>query len=808
MLITRLLSPMTVDRYVQICTQQFPQYRNHVGLLDRSLKTLMECNGDGVRALAEMSKSTSEELEVVSWSSKEAKALEKTVLEVGAEMRTLKRAVPTKKPGEIVRHFYQWKCTKLKEQFEEQRRLESSAEKGAPPVPDHSTRAVSPSMSLWDDGDGTQASSAQPNASNGPSFATSAQQQARVCKMCAATSSSVWYKGPYSWVNRRLCVDCGLYWRKYAAETPTEIVTRKREHAADDAALGVAPPVKALKTSRTDSVKGSPAVATPPPTSARILVARERPSKCSICKAGHPLELLKECEQCSLSVHQGCYGLVNEEVNNHRDPWYCDACSNERSLDAALVPRCILCPPPPRMPAPPPPEAIAPPPPRKVGRPPKNPPPSVPRDPVAAAAAAAYKSAVSAPLSQLDAFKPTECNNWVHLVCATYIPEILFTDPLRMKPIEGAGNLPRWRYEALCDLCKKHEGACVSCAEPACKRTFHVSCASQQPKFSMGLDMTPVKVSRRDTVTTANFQGETGHLTAVVYCDAHKDVADSRELIGMYETDDEHEPLQRPKEELHESDQGDLTNEDGLQGAGPPLTAAQIYAVSHKNVRSYPISSTSATAASLHPDANTYPLLRRAKRFDGVFGGWPGSTAGRRSTTAFAHSSVRTSARPSLEGMHSAPTDGDTSNEVKTSPAGTRNGNVVKMSVALNGRHHDHDSASPSTSDVENRQRSTACVRCGTAFSPYWWDVPRDVDEQDEDEPIHGQDGHADAHGSSQTPKWLLAYRARASSRHVNGTTSPPDPQSSNSARGLAHKKHTDALCVRCRHAVRPPLAT
>lgn len=56
------------------------------------------------------------------------------------------------------------------------------------------------------------------------------------------------------------------------------------------------------------------------------------------------------------------------------------------------------------------------------------------------------------PLTALDAVKPTECNNWTHLICAVWMPEVLFSDTERMKMVEGAGNLPVWRYSAVSDL--------------------------------------------------------------------------------------------------------------------------------------------------------------------------------------------------------------------------------------------------------------------------------------------------------------------------------------------------------------------
>ncbi len=45
---------------------------------------------------------------------------------------------------------------------------------------------------------------------------------------------------------------------------------------------------------------------------------------------------------------------------------------------------------------------------------------------------------VKAPLGALDAFKPTECNNWAHVLCSVFIPEVVFSDTTRLKTVDPA----------------------------------------------------------------------------------------------------------------------------------------------------------------------------------------------------------------------------------------------------------------------------------------------------------------------------------------------------------------------------------
>lgn len=80
----------------------------------------------------------------------------------------------------------------------------------------------------------------------------------------------------------------------------------------------------------------------------------------------------------------------------------------------------------------------------------------------------------------LDVFKPTERNNWVHLVCALFMHECSVGDVARYHPVEGVGALPHWRYRALCEICHRPTGACVECSANGCERKFHVSCAWAQ----------------------------------------------------------------------------------------------------------------------------------------------------------------------------------------------------------------------------------------------------------------------------------------------------------------------------------------
>ena len=552
-------SEKVLNAYVQAVQAHFktvPPY--HVDLLNRALATFIEKEGDPVQALMSMSAMNTKQLRIDHWTSKEAKQFESGIAQVNSDMKQLKKYIPTKKVHEIVRYFVVWKMARIKADLEasQQQSQVKPASTGskkdkasgagrnvsaattttaaAPAAPKPTTsRAVSPSLSVYGD-----------DAPAGPTTS---------CAMCSTTLSRIWYKGPASLSNRVLCVNCGIYWRKYAAETfnPDLVSVNTRNKSAAAAAatagedgLGVAPPSKLARTSRDG--KGSTPATSPVPL-APPPVPKPEPLKCVMCKRIEPKKKLAQCRQCSLSVHQGCYGLTDAEIE--MDVWLCDPCNNEKTQEAALLPRCILC------------STAA----QEVaatnsakyaaavagagegkarGRPKAS--------AVAAAAAAAAEegikkeagssgvsaNAIKAPLGALDAFKPTECNNWAHVLCSVFMPEVVFSDTARLKTVESCGNLPTWRYESLCCICNIARGACVTCSEASCRKTFHVSCAhNQQPGFTLAFEIIPVKSTRREVIPTLTFKGETGHMVPQIWCKEHKEIAKSKKLYDLAEVD-------------------------------------------------------------------------------------------------------------------------------------------------------------------------------------------------------------------------------------------------------------------------------
>lgn len=68
------------------------------------------------------------------------------------------------------------------------------------------------------------------------------------------------------------------------------------------------------------------------------------------------------------------------------------------------------------------------------------------------------------PVHPREPLKRTANNNWVHVTCALFTPEVKFGDAKALCPSEGIGSIDHARYDEECKICHlKNIGACVSC---------------------------------------------------------------------------------------------------------------------------------------------------------------------------------------------------------------------------------------------------------------------------------------------------------------------------------------------------------
>lgn len=67
------------------------------------------------------------------------------------------------------------------------------------------------------------------------------------------------------------------------------------------------------------------------------------------------------------------------------------------------------------------------------------------------------------PVNPREPLKRTADNNWVHATCAVWTPEVKFGNAKALEPSEGIPSIPRSKYDEVCQVCNKKDGACVSC---------------------------------------------------------------------------------------------------------------------------------------------------------------------------------------------------------------------------------------------------------------------------------------------------------------------------------------------------------
>lgn len=222
--------------------------------------------------------------------------------------------------------------------------------------------------------------------------------------------------------------------------------------------LDVVQQVKAAAAARGRSQggRGAAAKADSGSDSEELLTDNDDGIYCSVCGEGdaHRRDPIVFCDGCNMTVHASCYGFpLSRAVPEGDEEWYCEVCrdvaarggkggkgrrggaagagsggsaGNSKRVSAlAPAARCALC--------------------EKGG----------------------------------GALKRTTDWRWAHIACALYVPECYFHQDEGREPIDLSRVPPR-RRQLKCGLCRRGGGACVSCAEPGCTQSFHVSCAQEK----------------------------------------------------------------------------------------------------------------------------------------------------------------------------------------------------------------------------------------------------------------------------------------------------------------------------------------
>ncbi|OLL21929.1 Lid2 complex component snt2 [Neolecta irregularis DAH-3] len=293
------------------------------------------------------------------------------------------------------------------------------------------------------------------------------------CKFCSTTRSEIWKKAPGPSTNESipaLCTSCATLWRKYADTYEPKVDKIKKRKAEEEISEDGTIVKKKSKNGRKKSLAEKD-------DKKEAEDLEEPPKLCNICAVSEPLSFMATCETCKMSVHEGmcedsdfsqylgCYG-----IQNSFNRWKCDVCVNEKAPEVSLIYDCVLC------------------------------------------------SQISEERQPPHPLKRTIGNNWAHITCAVWIPEIRFGDVTLLEPIEGIGSLPTARWKSICSICKIETGACTNCH--SCHIPFHTTCAIQAG-YTVGFDIQPIKTSRKDQVITVSFGGESGHMSPAIWCRNH-----------------------------------------------------------------------------------------------------------------------------------------------------------------------------------------------------------------------------------------------------------------------------------------------
>ncbi|PPQ65251.1 hypothetical protein CVT24_011406 [Panaeolus cyanescens] len=144
-------------------------------------------------------------------------------------------------------------------------------------------------------------------------------------------------------------------------------------------------------------------------------------STCAVCddSEGENSNAIVFCDGCNLAVHQDCYGVPYIPEGQ----WLCRKCTV--SPESAVS--CVLCP------------------------------------------------------NEGGAFKQTTNGEWIHLLCAIWIPETRVVNEVFMEPISGVERISKQRWKLRCSICdSRDDGACIQCAKSTCFLAFHTTCARKE----------------------------------------------------------------------------------------------------------------------------------------------------------------------------------------------------------------------------------------------------------------------------------------------------------------------------------------
>ncbi|KAL5087595.1 hypothetical protein Trisim1_007638 [Trichoderma cf. simile WF8] len=543
-------------------------------LRDAAVETLYREDFDESKALTVLSKKPRIEFKEPNLSPAEVKRFEEGVSKFGSELHLVMKHVKTKSPGEIVRHYYAWKKSERGQQVwgtfpgrkgkKQAKREDAAASKLADDVANDdddsafdADKAVQKKRSFicqfcnrTNDRQWRRAPNPLPGLVNDQGLKGSGKDKAgnqyvvALCRRCAElwrryairyevieeVAKKVAQAGGRAWKRKQdeellkelqLAQELG-YMTPERAPTPSKAASqplesqeppRKKLKAAADKEADATPSDSGSTTSAVPAKKKEKAVAEPP---AAPEMPKPRILPCAICDQMEPMgDQHLSCRECRLTVHRNCYGVIDHKVQGK---WVCDMCANDKSPQVSIQYKCVLCPVEhtehdfvelPKLTH------------HKKKMSEKDREREKMEVQQARKAAEFYRKKqedMNRPVNPREPLKRTADNNWVHVTCAVWTPEVKFGNAKAMEPSEGIPSIPRSKYDEICQACNQQGGACVPCHQ--CRAPYHVECARQKGHV-LGFDIAPVKSSRRDQFNIVTINGESGTMSAALWCKDH-----------------------------------------------------------------------------------------------------------------------------------------------------------------------------------------------------------------------------------------------------------------------------------------------
>lgn len=542
--------------------------------LDKALKLLYEENFSAEAALARLKAVNKyKDLKEPHLNAEEVKLFESGVAKYGSELRYVTKHVRTVPHRHIVRFYYMWKKTPKGRQIwgNYEGRKGKQAAKRADNTKLLDDIADDQDDSAYDDNKAlakkrgftckfcsAKASRQWRRAPGIPPATTQAGEPRRhkglsltiaLCHRC----SILWRKYGIHWedadeVAKRIVHGGSKSWRRrFEEQLLTQLLTSSESDvkinsttASTASSLGIPvsqemtkepshePPKKKYKGSdKETSATGTHTPVEPAPKKKVVEKPTEPPPlipepprvkvlPCAICKQMEPMgDQHLSCRDCRLTVHRACYGVTG---SRSATKWFCDMCSNDKNPVISTSYECVLCPvtwtehelmEPPKVSHK-----------KKTER--EREKEKLEKDMVVEAIKLyrQRQEEMGKPTGPREALKRTDGNNWVHVSCAVWHPEVKFGNSKELDPAESLALIPYERFSDTCKICKSTKGAVVPCHYSTCNARFHVSCA-HQAGYLFGFDVTPVKSSRRDSIHTIKLGEEVGAAAAAIWCPYH-----------------------------------------------------------------------------------------------------------------------------------------------------------------------------------------------------------------------------------------------------------------------------------------------